>query len=71
MIRLRYALALLFSFALLSGTSKVALNHRSAPTSGTSSVVQVADDEGASTDSTGADPDTIEQGPDGDGNVEG
>ena len=25
----------------------------------------------ASTDSTGADPDTIEQGPDGDGNVEG
>ena len=70
MIRVRYALALLFSLALLTGTAKLALTQNSIPTN-TSSVVQVADDEGASTDSTGADPDTIEQGPDGDGNVEG
>jgi hypothetical protein len=71
MIRVRYALALLSSLALLAGTAKLALTQNSIPTSNTSSVVQVADDEGASTDSTGADPDTIEQGPDGDGNVEG
>ena len=71
MIRVRYALALLFSLALLNGTAKLALTQNSIPTSNTPSVVQVADDEGASTDSTGSDPDTIEQGPDGDGNVEG
>jgi hypothetical protein len=71
MIRVRYALALLFSLALLTGTSKLALNQHSIPASNTSSVVQVADDEGTSTDVPGTDPDTIEQGPDGDGNVEG
>lgn len=71
MVRVRYALALLFSFALLSGTAKLALTQHSIPTHNNSSVVQVADDEGGGTDGTGTDPDTVEQGPDGDGNVEG
>jgi hypothetical protein len=71
MIRVRYTLALLFSLALLTGTSKLALSQHPIPTSNTSSVVQVADDEAPSTDVPGTDLDTIEQGPNGDGNVEG
>jgi hypothetical protein len=72
MIRVGYTLALLFSLALLTGMSKLALSqHSIIPTSNTSSVVQLADDEGASTDVLGTDPDIIEQGPTGDGNVEG
>jgi hypothetical protein len=71
MIRLRYTVALLFSFALLSGASKLAPSQHTTPARNTSSIVQVADDEGASSDGTATDPDTVEQGPDGDGNVEG
>ena len=63
MIRVRYTLALLFSLALLAGTSKLALSQHPIPTSNTSSIVQVADVEDPST--TGIDPDTVEQGPDG------
>ena len=71
MRRVRCTLALLFSLAPLTGTSKLALTQHSIPTSNTSSVVQVADHEAPSTDGTGTDPDTLEQGPNGDENVEG
>jgi hypothetical protein len=64
----RYTLALLFSFALVSGASNLVPSQHTTPVRNGSSLVQVADDEGAS---TVPDTDTIEQGPDGDGNVEG
>jgi hypothetical protein len=70
MIRVRYTLALLFSFALLSGATKLAPTQHTTPVRNGSSFVQVADDEGAGT-VPDTDTDTTEQGPTGDGNVEG
>jgi hypothetical protein len=67
-MRLRFTLALLFSLALFAGASKLALNPHSAPVGSTSSVVQIADDEGGS---GLPDTDTVEQGPNGDGDVQG
>jgi hypothetical protein len=68
MKRVGYTMALLFSIALLSGAAKLAQTKHTTPAGNTPSIVQVADDEGGG---GGVDPDTVEQGPDGDGNVEG
>lgn len=65
---IRSTLALLFSLALLSGAAKLAVTQHTYPVGSASAVVQVADDEGGS---GLPDTDTVEQGPDGDGNVEG
>ncbi|HZR31430.1 MAG TPA: hypothetical protein VFA76_06220 [Terriglobales bacterium] len=64
-------LGLLFAVTLFSGAWKKPLHQLSSHAGTTSSIVQVADDEGGSSDTPGVDPDTVEQGPDGDGNVEG
>jgi hypothetical protein len=63
----RIALAALFSLALLVGGAKLQSTHHFTSTVNTASAAQ-PDDEGGG---GGTDPDTVEQGPDGDGNVEG
>jgi hypothetical protein len=63
----RIALAALFSLALLVGGAKLQPTHHFTSTVNTAAAAQ-PDDEGSG---GGTDPDTVEQGPDGDGNVEG
>ena len=63
----RIALAVLFSLALLVGGAKLQPTRHSTSTVNTVAAAQ-PDDEGSG---GGTDPDTVEQGPDGDGNVEG
>jgi len=64
---IRIALTALFSLALLVAGAKLQPNHHFTSTANTVAAAQ-PDDEGSG---GGTDPDTVEQGPDGDGNVEG
>jgi hypothetical protein len=63
----RITVAVLFSLALLVGGAKLQPTHHFTSTVNTASAA-TPDDEGGG---GGTDPDTVEQGPDGDGNVEG
>jgi len=64
---IRIALAALFSLALLVGGAKLQPTHHFTSTVNTAAAAQPEDEGGGG----GTDPDTVEQGPDGDGNVEG
>ena len=65
----RIVLAAMFSLALLVGGVKLQPTHQlTAKAHHHSAASAPADDEGGG---GGVDPDTVEQGPDGDGNVEG
>jgi hypothetical protein len=64
----RIVLVALFSLALLGGGMKLQPTHNSIAKKHHTAAATPTDDEGSG---GGSDPDTVEQGPDGDGNVEG
>ncbi len=63
----RITLAVLFSLALLVGGAKLQPSRHSTSIVNTAAAAQPDDESGGG----GTDPDTVEQGPAGDGNVEG
>jgi hypothetical protein len=63
--------ALLLSLSLSSGALRKQIHQPSSQNKNTSSVVLAAESESSSEGTPASDPDTVEQGPDGDGNVEG